>query len=50
MIKKILVLAIVSLFFFPTAAFAHGEMVQAVPAADSKVLTAPAEVSIEFDG
>jgi len=50
MIKKILVLAIASLFAFPTAAFAHGEMVQATPAADSKVLTAPQEVSIEFDG
>ena len=50
MIKKILVLAIASLFAFPTAAFAHGEMIQATPAADSKVLTAPAEVSIEFDG
>ena len=50
MIKKILVLAIVSLFFFPTVAFAHGEMVQATPAADSNVLIAPKEVSIEFDG
>lgn len=50
MIKKILVLAIASLFAFPIAAFAHGAMVQATPAADSNVLTAPAEVSIEFDG
>ncbi len=50
MIKKILVLAIASFFAFPVAAFAHGEMVQATPAADSKVLIAPAEVSIEFDG
>ena len=50
MIKKILVLAIASIFAFPVAAFAHGEMVQATPAADSNVLTAPAEVSIEFDG
>ena len=50
MIKKILVLAIASLFAFPVAAFAHGEMVQATPAVDSNVLTAPSEVSIEFDG
>ena len=50
MIKKILVLAIASLFAFPIAAFAHGEMVQATPAVDSNVLTAPTEVSIEFDG
>ena len=50
MIKKILVLAIASLFAFPVAAFAHGEMVQATPAVDSNVLTAPTEVSIEFDG
>jgi len=50
MIKKILVLAIASFFAFPAAAFAHGEMVQATPALDSKVLTAPQEVSIEFDG
>jgi methionine-rich copper-binding protein CopC len=50
MIKKILVLAVASLFAFPVAAFAHGEMVQATPAVDSNVLTAPTEVSIEFDG
>jgi methionine-rich copper-binding protein CopC len=50
MIKKILVLAVASLFAFPIAAFAHGAMVQATPAADSNVLTAPAEVSIEFNG
>jgi hypothetical protein len=50
MIKKILVLAVASLFAFPIAAFAHGAMVQATPAVDSNVLTAPAEVSIEFDG
>jgi methionine-rich copper-binding protein CopC len=50
MIKKILVLAIASFFAFPVAAFAHGEMVQATPAVDSNVLTAPTEVSIEFDG
>ena len=50
MIKKILVLAIASIFAFPVAAFAHGEMVQATPAVDSNVLTAPTEVSIEFDG
>ena len=39
-----------SLFAFPVAAFAHGEMVKAIPAVDSNVLTAPTEVSIEFDG
>ena len=50
MIKKILVLAVASLFAFPIAAFAHGAMVQATPAVDSNVLTAPTEVSIEFDG
>jgi methionine-rich copper-binding protein CopC len=50
MIKKILALAVASLFAFPIAAFAHGAMVQATPAADSNVLTAPTEVSIEFDG
>ena len=50
MIKKILVLAVASLFAFPVVAFAHGEMVKATPAVDSNVLTAPAEVSIEFDG
>ena len=50
MIKKILVLAIASIFAYPVAAFAHGEMVQATPAVDSNVVTAPTEVSIEFDG
>jgi methionine-rich copper-binding protein CopC len=50
MIKKILVCAIASLFAFPITAFAHGEMVQATPAAGSNVLTAPQDVSIEFDG
>ena len=50
MIKKILALAVASLFAFPVAAFAHGEMVQATPAVDSNVLTAPTEVSIEFNG
>ena len=50
MIKKILALAVASFFAFPVAAFAHGEMVQATPAVDSNVLTAPTEVSIEFDG
>ena len=48
--KKILVLAVASLFALPITAFAHGEMVQATPAVDSNVLTAPTEVSIEFDG
>jgi methionine-rich copper-binding protein CopC len=50
MIKKILALAVASFFALPIAAFAHGEMVQATPAVDSNVLTAPTEVSIEFNG
>jgi len=50
MIKKILVLCAALFIAMPTNAFAHGEMVQAFPAADSNVPTAPAEVSIEFDG
>lgn len=50
MIKKILVCTIASLFAFPITAFAHGEMVQATPAVDSNVLTAPQDISIEFDG
>ncbi|NCZ61251.1 MAG: copper resistance protein CopC [Actinobacteria bacterium] len=50
MIKKILALTIATLFTSSIAAFAHGEVVQAFPAADSNVLTAPKEVSIEFDG
>ena len=50
MIKKILVLCAALFIAMTTNAFAHGEMVQAFPAADSNVPTAPAEVSIEFDG
>lgn len=50
MIKKLLVLCAALFIATPTIAFAHGEMVQAFPAADSNVPTAPAEVSIEFDG
>jgi copper resistance protein C len=50
MIKKLLVLSAALFIANPTNAFAHGEMVQAFPAADSNVLTAPAVVSIEFDG
>ena len=39
------------LLLLPLAsASAHGEITQAVPAADSTVIAAPAEVSIEFDG
>jgi methionine-rich copper-binding protein CopC len=49
MIKKVLLLCSVLLIAAPAYAFAHGEMVQAFPEVDSKVLTAPAEVSIEFD-
>jgi methionine-rich copper-binding protein CopC len=50
MIKKVLLLCSVLLIAAPAYAFAHGEMVQAFPAADSNVLTAPVEVAIEFDG
>jgi len=50
MIKKILVLCAALFIAAPMSAFAHGEMVQAFPAADSNVLTAPIEVAIEFDG
>ncbi len=50
MIKKILALFLTVLFAFPIPAFAHGETVQATPATDSNILTAPIEVSIEFDG
>ncbi len=49
MIKKVLVLCAALFIATPTNAFAHGEMVQAFPAVDSKVLTAPTEVSIEFN-
>ena len=48
--KKILVLCAALFIAIPSNAFAHGEFVQSFPAADSNVLTAPAEVSIEFDG
>ena len=50
MLRKILVLCAVLLISSPTSAFAHGEMVRADPAANSRVISAPAEVSIEFDG
>jgi copper resistance protein C len=50
MIKKILVLCAALFIATPLSAFAHGEMVQAFPAADSNVQTAPIEVAIEFDG
>ena len=50
MIKKILGLYVALLIISPTYAFAHGEMVRADPAANSRVISAPAEVSIEFDG
>jgi len=50
MIKKILGLCAALLIISPTYAFAHGEMVQSNPAANSRVTAAPAEVSIEFDG
>ena len=50
MIKKILGLCAALIIISPTYAFAHGEMVRADPAANSRVISAPAEVSIEFDG
>ena len=50
MFRKILVLCAVLLISSPTSAFAHGEMVRADPTANSRVISAPAEVSIEFDG
>ena len=50
MIKKILGLCAALLIISPTYAFAHGEMVRADPAVNSRVISAPAEVSIEFDG
>jgi methionine-rich copper-binding protein CopC len=50
MIKKLLVLCAALFIAMPTIAFAHGQMVQVSPAANSNVITAPTEVSIEFDG
>ena len=50
MIKKLLGLCVALFIAMPTIAFAHGQMVQASPAANSNVLNAPTEVSIEFDG
>ena len=50
MIKKILALCVALLLATPINAFAHGEVTEATPAADSNVLTAPIEVSMEFDG
>lgn len=52
MIKKISVLfAALSISLFSASlAFAHGDVVSSSPSADSTVMAAPAEVSIEFDG
>lgn len=52
MLKRTLaILATVFLTFISLSnASAHGEITEAVPAADSKVLAAPTEVSINFDG
>ena len=50
MIKKIAALSCVLLFTCSLSAFAHGEITQSTPVADSNVLSAPKEVSIEFDG
>jgi methionine-rich copper-binding protein CopC len=50
MIKKILLLCLAFFIASPMNAYAHGDLVQAFPAPDSKVIAAPVEVSIEFDG
>ncbi len=50
MIKKILILCASILISSPVSASAHGEITRSTPAADSKVVAAPTEVSIEFDG
>jgi methionine-rich copper-binding protein CopC len=50
MIKKLFTLCALFLIASPINAFAHGDITQALPAADSKVVAAPTEVSIEFDG
>jgi methionine-rich copper-binding protein CopC len=50
MIKKLFTLLALLLITSPINAFAHGEITQAIPAADSNVIAAPTEVSIEFDG
>ena len=50
MIKKVLILCAVLMIASPISAFAHGEITQAIPAADSTVIAAPSQVSIEFDG
>jgi methionine-rich copper-binding protein CopC len=43
--------SITCLLLLPLAsASAHGDITQAIPAADSTVIAAPTEVSIEFDG
>ena len=43
--------SITFLLLLPLAsASAHGDITQAIPAADSTVIAAPTEVSIEFDG
>ena len=50
MIKKTLILVAALMFATPLNAFAHGDITQAIPAADSTIVAAPSEVSIEFDG
>ncbi|MEI7541446.1 MAG: copper resistance CopC family protein [Actinomycetes bacterium] len=50
MIKKIIILCTALLLASPVNAFAHGEITQATPAADSTVIAAPTVVSLEFDG
>ncbi len=49
--RLVTLLSITCLLLLPLAsASAHGEITRAIPAADSTVIAAPAEVSIEFDG
>jgi methionine-rich copper-binding protein CopC len=50
MIKKIFILAASIVLLTPVSAFAHGDITQANPAADSTVIAAPTEVSLQFDG
>ena len=50
MIKKTIILCTALLLASPVNAFAHGEITQATPAADSTVIAAPTVVSLEFDG
>ena len=52
MFKKISVVFVAFLISLlsTSMAFAHGDITQAIPAADSTVIAMPTEISIEFDG